>query len=170
MILSTIETERLELRPLRVSDAGEMVPVLADATLYEFTGGEPPSLEALKHRYRSQTAGSGEPDEIWCNWIIRTKIDARAVGVVQTTITGRSADIAWVIGVSYQGRGLATEAAKVVCDWLTRNGVTRIEAHIHPQHVASQTVAARSGLVRTGESDSDGEEIWASAGPVAESA
>ena len=161
VILSSIETDRIALRPLRVSDAEEMVPVLADASLYEFTGGEPPALDALGDRYRRQTAGSGKPEEVWCNWIIRTKIDGRAVGFIQATVAERSADVAWVVGVSDQGRGLASEAAAAACEWLANNDVCRIEAHIHQNHVASQTVAARIGLVQTGEFDGEGEEIWA---------
>jgi len=35
----TILTDRLSLEPLKVSDAQEMVEVLADVRLYEFTGG-----------------------------------------------------------------------------------------------------------------------------------
>lgn len=163
MTLSTIETERLVLRPLRVSDAAEMVTVLADASLYVFTGGEAPELATLEDRYRRQTGASTEPGELWCNWIIRTRTGARAVGFVQATVTGRAADIAWVVGVPDQGRGIATEAARAVCEWLFDNDVSRIEAHIHPQHVASLKVAERCGLQPTGEVDGDGEEIWASA-------
>ena len=160
VIPSTIDTERAVLRPLRVSDADEMVPVLADASLYEFTGGESPTLDSLIERYRHQTAGSGDPSEVWLNWVVRTKGEGRAVGFVQASVSGRSADVAWVVGVRDQGRGLATEAAAAMCEWLGRRGVERIEAHIHPLHRASQTVAERLGLVRSGGVDDDGEEIW----------
>ena len=168
MILCSIETERLVLRPLGVSDAGEMESVLADVSLYEFTGGSPPTLDALTDLYRRQTAGSGNPAEYWCNWIMRTKPDDRAVGFMQATVVGRLADVAWVVGVNDQGRGLATEAATAAGRWLADNGVCRVVAHIHPRHTASQTVAERIGLVRTGELDGDGEEIWA-AGDAADS-
>ena len=52
MIIGTIDTERIRLCPLEVSDAGEMASVLADASLYEFTGGEPPTVAELEERYR----------------------------------------------------------------------------------------------------------------------
>jgi RimJ/RimL family protein N-acetyltransferase len=168
MIPFSIETERLVLRPLDVNDAGEMVSVLADGSLYEFTGGGPPTLDALTELYRRQTAGSGNPAECWCNWVMRTKLDGRAVGFVQATVVGRVADVAWVVGVNDQGRGLATEAATATGKWLADNGVCRVVAHIHPRHTASQAVARRIGLVRTGEFDGDGEEIWA-AGDAADS-
>ena len=162
MNLSPMETERLVLRPLRVSDADEMVLVLADPSLYEFTGGEPPTLDTLQQRYRNQATGSGKSGDLWCIWIIRTKTDERAAGFVQATVTGRSANLAWVVGVRDQGNGFATESAAAACEWLAiNNAVCHIEAHIHPEHVASLAVAARIGLIRTSELDSDGEEIWA---------
>jgi RimJ/RimL family protein N-acetyltransferase len=161
VIPTPIETERTVLSPLRERDADEMVTVLADVTLYEFTGGEPPTLDSLTERYRHQVAGSGDPNEVWRNWIIRTNGDGRAVGFVQATVMGDAAEVAWVVGVSDQGRGLATEAATAMCEWLADNAVRRIEAHVHPRHVASQRVAARIGLVPTGRLDEEGEEIWA---------
>jgi hypothetical protein len=59
------------LRPTIVADAAEMVGILADPALYEFIGGEPPSLTELEHRYQRQLAGPSKPGETWCNWIVR---------------------------------------------------------------------------------------------------
>ena len=65
MFEQTVETDRLVLRPLKVSDANEMVAVLADESLYEFEGGSPPSVERLRTRYEHQVGGSGDPGETW---------------------------------------------------------------------------------------------------------
>ena len=45
-----IVTERLRLAPLAVEDADELSTVLGDARMYEFTGGDPPSLDQLRER------------------------------------------------------------------------------------------------------------------------
>lgn len=160
MIVSSIKTERLVLRPLRVSDAAEMASVLADSSLYEFTGGQPPTMSELVNRYRQQTARPATAGEHWYNWIIRLRSRERSVGFVQATIVGDVADLAWVIGVDHQGHGFATEAANGVCGWLVEHKVRRIEARIHPRHLASQAVAQRIGMLRSGECDGDDEEIW----------
>ncbi len=161
VIVSSIKTERLVLYPLRVSDADEMASVLADGSLYDFTGGDPPTVSELATRYQHQTAGSGTPGEHWCNWIIRVGNQERAVGFVQATVVGELADLAWVVGAHDQGRGFGKEAVAAVRDWLAANTVRRMEAHIHPRHEASQAVAQGIGMVRSGECDDEDEEIWA---------
>ncbi len=158
---STIVTERLVLTPLDVLDAVDMVSVLADESIYGYTGGEPPTLDALEDRYRRQVAGSATPEELWCNWIIRTAADHRAIGLIQATVTGSAADLAWIVAVGEQRTGVATEGTRAVHDWLAAHGVATFEAHIHPEHFASQRVAERLGLTTTGVFDDDGEEIWA---------
>jgi RimJ/RimL family protein N-acetyltransferase len=154
-----LRTERLVLTPLRVSDAGDMVEVLAEESLYRFTGGGPLSMPELRARYRAQVAGPPSGEQVWHNWIIR--LDQTAVGFVQATVTpATSADVAWVVGVEWQGRGIATEAARAMCRWLLGCGAGRLLAHIHPDHAASARVAIALGFQSTGNLDADGEMVW----------
>lgn len=153
-----LRTSRLTLTPLDMADAREMVGVLSDAGLYTFTGGTPPSLTELEERYRYQSAGAPHGGEIWHNWILR--LDGTAIGYVQATVQGSSADLAWVVGTPWQGSGYATEASEAVRDWLADHGTTRFSAHIHPDHPASRAIATKLGLQPTGQYDDDGEMIW----------
>ena len=81
---------------------------------------------------------------------------------MQATVTGDTADIAWLVGVPWQRQGIAVEAASAMCAWLEARGVHRLTAHIHPGHVGSAKVAARLGLVAIGSTDAEGEQIWSS--------
>lgn len=162
-----VVTPRLTLEPLRVEDADEMVGVLADPTLYEFTGDAPPTLEELRARYARQVRGSS-PDggEEWRNWIVRERASGHAVGFVQATISGERrdrAEIAWLIGVEWQRRGYAGEAAAALVEWLETRGVMTIDAHVHPDNTASAGVAKRVGLAATQEIV-DGETVWRRSG------
>ena len=140
-----------------------MVEVLGDERLHEFIGGQPAGPDELGARYATLVAGSSNPAEVWLNWIVRRRADRRAIGTVQATVGigghGRSALVAWVIGVPWQGQGFASEAAQALVDWLSSQGIDEIAAHINPQHHASAAVATRAGLQRTGE-QVDGEEVW----------
>jgi RimJ/RimL family protein N-acetyltransferase len=160
--VARLTTARLDLVPLRIEDADEMVEVLADERLYRFIGGLPPTLDGLRDRY-ARLVGGRSPDktEAWHNWIVRRREDGRAVGTVQATIRpdGRTADIAWVIGLPWQGSGYASEAAIELVRWLRTQDVGTITARIHPDHLPSAAVAQRAGLRATDEID-DGERVW----------
>jgi RimJ/RimL family protein N-acetyltransferase len=95
------------------------------------------------------------------NWIVRLTRDRRAVGVMQATVAadGRSAEVAWEIGVPWQGRGFGSEAATAVVAWLVGQDVAEIRALVHPDHAASARVAARAGLEPTTDLV-DGEVVW----------
>jgi len=151
----------VHLTPLRVEDAEEMVAVLADPALYAVTGGEPPTLDGLRRRYVAQVAGSAEPDERWLNWVVRRDEDGAAVGYVQATVAvpDAAADVAWVIGVPWQGRGYAVRAARLMIAELAALGVRRLVAHIAPGHAPSEGVARAVGLAPTDRSV-DGETAW----------
>ncbi|HEX2755382.1 MAG TPA: GNAT family N-acetyltransferase [Candidatus Limnocylindrales bacterium] len=163
----TIATGRLELVPLRIADADEMVAVLADPGLYAFIGGGPPTHDELVARFEAQVRGrSPDGREEWHNWVVRERPSGAATGFVQATVVdvggagaGRGAEIAWLIGVPWQGRGYASEAARGLVAWLEAAGVRSILAHVHPDHLGSAAVAERAGLAPTDELV-DGERVW----------
>ncbi|MFJ9018473.1 GNAT family N-acetyltransferase [Streptomyces sp. NPDC102259] len=153
-------TARLDVVPLRVDHAAEMAVVLGDPALHAFIGGAPGTPEALRARYERLVAGSPDPSVSWCNWVLRVRDADRPAGTVQATVTGRDhAEIAWVVGTPWQGRGLACEAAAGLVGRLRAQGVRTIVAHIHPDHHASAAVARSAGLSVTAERQ-DGEVRW----------
>ncbi|MGW0998695.1 GNAT family N-acetyltransferase [Streptomyces sp. NPDC002520] len=155
----TVDTERLTLLPLRPAHAEEMAGVLADPALHTFIGGAPQPLEALRARYVRLTAGSPDPAVTWLNWVIRLREEDCLTGTVQATLTGGTAEIAWVVGLPWQGRGIASEAARGLVDRLRTQPVHTVVAHIHPAHHASAAVATCAGLTPTDEQQ-DGETRW----------
>ncbi|MER5731986.1 GNAT family N-acetyltransferase [Streptomyces sp. NPDC002138] len=189
-----IPAPRLDLVPLDVTHAEEMVRVLADPALHRFIGGAPADLDALRARYARQSAGSPDPAVLWGNWVLRLRAGGRLVGTVQATVEDGTAEVAWVIGTAWQGRGFAREAARALVTRLTEpapagptppgapadrapaHSVTTdtaiagtpvahtVIAHIHPDHHASAAVAAACGLAPTS-GIRDGEVRWRLDGP-----
>jgi RimJ/RimL family protein N-acetyltransferase len=154
VLAETITTERLDLLPLQVEHAAEMAAVLGDPALHTFIGGAPETPEGLLARYERLVAGPSDPTVSWLNWVVSLRAEGRLTGTVQATLTpdplGSVAEIAWVIGTGWQGRGIATEAVRGLVGWLDDKADVII-AHVHPDHAASAAVAAGCGLVPTDE-------------------
>ncbi|MFE3514620.1 GNAT family N-acetyltransferase [Streptomyces sp. NPDC059166] len=168
-------TARLDALPLDADHAREMAEVLFDPALHRWTGGEPEDAVALRVRYERQTAGSPDPAELWWNWVLRVRADGCLAGYVQATVRGDRAEVAWVVGTRWQGRGYAKEAATaLVGHLLAQRSLRAVVAHIHPGHAASAAVAAAAGL-RPSDRVVDGEVRWVrgapgAVGPVGEDA
>jgi RimJ/RimL family protein N-acetyltransferase len=160
-----LETTRFLLEPLSEDHADEMVDVLACRTLYDFTGGEPPTVESLRTRYVRQSIGkSPDGDAGWLNWIIRTKASGQAIGFVQATLMKDGGkvvgELAWLVSPPAQGNGAAVESSAAVLAWLKGREVQSVKALIRPDHAASARVAQRIGLSPTS-IQIDGETLWA---------
>ncbi|MER7948998.1 GNAT family N-acetyltransferase [Streptomyces sp. NPDC096079] len=159
--LAGARTGRLDLVPLAALHADEMAGVLADPALHAFTGGAPLTAPELRARYERLVAGSPDPAVVWRNWVVRLRAEDRLAGTVQATVTdgGRTAEVAWVTGKRWQGRGIAREAAAALVALLLAEGVRTVVAHVHPDHGASAAVARAAGLRPTDEQQ-DGELRW----------
>ncbi|MDU0304779.1 MULTISPECIES: GNAT family N-acetyltransferase [unclassified Streptomyces] len=118
-----LSTRRPDLLPLRVEHAEEMAAVLSDPALHTFTGGAPDTARALRSRCRRMTAGSPDPATSWLNWVIRLRDESCLTDTVQATVGpavhGPIAEIAWVVGTPWQGKGIAVEAARGLVYWLS---------------------------------------------------
>lgn len=159
-----LDTERLRLTPLVPDDANELLPVLDDQRLHAFTGGRPETIDELRARLDAWEA-ERSPDgrEAWLNWLVRSADDRRVVGTMQATVErhpgGSRAIVGWTVGLAEQRRGIGTEAARAIVGWLVAEGVTAVEAHVHPEHTASAGVARNAGLEVTDEIV-EGEVVW----------
>ncbi|HJP76628.1 MAG TPA: GNAT family N-acetyltransferase [Pseudonocardiaceae bacterium] len=158
--LSEIRTARLVLEPLTVEHADELAGVLGDAALHTFIGGWPETVDELRVRYARWAAGSPDPDVRWGNWAVRLVSADALAGTVQATIQGETAEVAWVVGTGWQGRGIATEAAHGLLGWLFDEGVRTVVAHVHPDNLASARLVRSLGLRPNGR-EQDGEVEWA---------
>jgi len=165
LVATPLRGARLDLEPLRLDHAAELAVALADPALHVFIGGAPLAEPELRARYARLLAGPPDPAVSWCNWALRLRDSGEAVGTVQATAGPSGAEIAWVVGTPWQGRGLAREAATVLAGHLRALGVPALVAHVHPEHHASASVAAAAGLSPT-EVFEDGERRWEWAPPL----
>jgi len=142
-------TQTIVLEPLRAAHAIALYPLLADPDLWRFTDREPPaSCEALAARYaRLESRRSPDGRQAWLNWAVA---DAAGgfVGFVQATVENACAEIAYVIGARFQGRGYATRAVRAMLVELKRHhAVSRFTASVDERNTASVRLLARLNFV-----------------------
>ncbi len=147
------ETERLRLEPLRTTHAPEMFALLSDRRLYRFIPHDPPpTLASLVTRFRRLEARrSPARDEIWLNWVVRSRAGNQCLGRVEATIRrDASAYLAYEVEVASWRRGFATEGCRRIIDALFDDyGVRQIVAEVDTRNTASIRLLQRLGFQRS---------------------
>lgn len=147
-----LETARLRLEPLRASHAAEMFELLSDTRLYTFIPRDsPPTLADLEARFRRlETRASPGGDEIWLNWVLRSKAEKTGLGRVEVTLRqDASVYLAYEIGAAFWRKGFATEACRRVVELLFEAyGSMRIVAEVDTRNTASIRLLERLGFER----------------------
>ena len=150
-----LETERLVLRTWRDADADGLAELHADPIVTA-------ELEGVLTREQSDEKlawylGMYE-QEGYTRWVVEH--DGRFAGTCGIARThehptlGSHVDIGWKLQRWAQGRGFATEAARVVlADAHARLGDEPVYAYTSPANIASQRVMEKIGMVRRSELD-----------------
>jgi RimJ/RimL family protein N-acetyltransferase len=142
---STLETERLWLRPPRAEDLDAWARMVADPEAMRFLGGAQPRPMA----WRNICAVAGA-------WIVRGFSNFSIVEKASGRWIGRAGpwqpggwpgtEIAWSLDRSAWGKGYATEAAARCIDWAFDGlGWAEVVHIIDPANTASIAVALRLG-------------------------
>jgi len=163
--IEPLSSPRLRLEVVSIDHADEAAVTFASPRLHEFIGGTPSTALELAALYSRLVPGhSADGRQLWFNWMLRETTSGRLVGTVQATVegsrtVGARATLAWVVGVPFQRKGYAREAAHAVVVWLRNQGVDTMQAFVHPHNVASAAIAGSLGLSRTMTVE-DGEFLW----------
>ena len=165
--MSTIETERLVLRPFRESDAADVLEYLRHPTPNCFVGMK---LDSLDEARAEMVKRSADPE--YC-FAITLKGSGKVIGEIDAApspyeppiLSSSEAAAAngkdpplpdtfspcWMLNAAYQGKGYAYEAAHAFFDYLfSRKGVRRIFAYTEDYNVRSQHLCEKLGMRREG--------------------
>jgi RimJ/RimL family protein N-acetyltransferase len=130
------ETDRLLIEPLRADHAAGLFGPLSDPRVYESIGGAPPaSVAVLADRFARMISGPPphRTDEQWLNYAVRLRVDDTLIGTLQADISHERAEVAYLFGPAYWGRGYAKEAMAAFHEELGRNwGVREFWATTSP--------------------------------------
>ncbi|MEM6750851.1 MAG: GNAT family N-acetyltransferase [Planctomycetota bacterium] len=153
-------SERLTYEKLRRDHAAELFPLLSDPQVYAHIEGDPPaSLDALARKYAAIAAGPQRPEianQTWRDCCVRRSDTGQAIGVVEATVIGDTAEIAYLFGVTSWGYGYAHEAMTWYHAWLAEQSpIASYWATILPTNQRSIRLAQRLGYTRV-----EDESLW----------
>ena len=149
----TLETERLVLRPFRLSDAPEVQRLAGDRRVAEMTMSIPhPYQDGVAEEWigsHLETFGSGK-EVILAVTLKAGGILLGAIGLAVRREHER-AELGYWIGVPYWNQGYCTEAAAAVVRFGFESlGLHRIQANHYARNPASGRVMQRIGMTREG--------------------
>ncbi|OKJ39073.1 GNAT family N-acetyltransferase [Streptomyces sp. CB01580] len=140
-----IETERLSLRPLRLSDADAFVELHADPRVNRFVGAysRPRALERLA-AIEGQWAERGHG---LCAVLLRSSGELIGRSGLQHWAQFDEVELGWTFRAQHWGNGYATEAARACLDWgFATLDEDRFTAFIRHGNDPSVRVAERLGF------------------------
>ena len=144
-----IETERLILKQLELTDADDLYKLVTDKEVYnnlqipEYTGVD----MAVDYISKVLTPNYQKPD--FYDWGVYEKASGRLIGRVSNYKQDnelKMADLAWFNIADVRGKGYITEAVKAIIDHLQKVGFVRIEAFADVKNHASIKVMERVGM------------------------
>lgn len=146
-------TARLVIEPIDQHHAVGLFAALDHELVGRFIGGpDVTTLDALRDRIGLLQAGPpAERDERWYNFVVAA--DSVVVGRIEATVHDGFAEIAYVFGPAFWGRGYAAEATAWLLDALRSDGITAFWATVVPENRASIALLERLGFVRADASD-----------------
>ncbi len=147
--IPTLETERLTLRGMRVSDTEDMFAYAQHESVTRYLTWTPhPNLKHTKEylTYVGQRYRTGD----FFDWAVVCKEDGRMIGTCGFTsfdFTSDCAEIGYVLNPEYHGRGLATEAVREIIRFGFEDlKLHRIEAKFMKENTRSLKLMERVGM------------------------
>ena len=151
-----IETERLVLRPFKVSDAGDVYEYLHEPAVHCFADMKLNTLDEAKKEVRSRARDKEYYFAIVLkeNGKVIGEIDAYPEAGEPHADENDPKDTfspCWMLNKAYHGKGYAFEAARAFFDYLFKEkGARRIYAYTEDYNLPSQRLCEKLGMRREG--------------------
>lgn len=143
--MAIITTPRLTLSPFQPTDWPFFLRLRESPDIMRFMGDISPAKETRLLFARRLNAAH--------TFVIRQHHDATPLGDIGLQISHlypQEADIGYVIIPQAQGKGIASEAVRAVCDYAFQHvGVTAINAYVLADNKGSVRILEKTGFVRT---------------------
>jgi ribosomal-protein-alanine N-acetyltransferase len=147
-----LETERLSLRPLEVSDADLLFPVLSDVEVmahWDIPEVDDPDLVRAIVAGQVADAETGRA----AHWAIRKLDNGAFLGACDVSDIDRwhkRAEVGFILGRDAWGHGYALEAMRAVIGYAAAMGVRRLAARTHLGNRRSDALLEKLGFEQEG--------------------
>jgi RimJ/RimL family protein N-acetyltransferase len=146
-VTTIVATARLRFAPLEAAHAADLFEAFSDPQIYEHIGGGPPiSVAELAEQFARRAAGPGSNQARWLNYAVQLQDSGEWIGRLEATIIPQWAEVAYVFGPAYWGRGYAAEAMTALHDHLWKDwSVAECWATTSPHNLRSIRLLRRLG-------------------------
>ena len=148
-----IETERLILRRYEDQDVGDILEYSREADFWLARSLDwTLTSDSVRAYFEAQRDQKPEAFPQWMNLMMELKSEQKIIGCVGIGVTNKEqgqASIGWMLSCSYQGLGLATEAAQALVEFgFGSMGLHRIFARTGKANTRSWLLMERLGMRR----------------------
>ena len=143
-----LETDRLILRKLRLSDLEDFIEYRRDENLYKYIASKPKltreeyinDLKTKINFYRRKDSP--------LHWAVELKGEHKMIGAVGiSNLHPTICSVFWETSAQYQQKGYAYEAMKRLLDYIfSATNIHRIEANVWEGNTASENLAKKLGF------------------------
>lgn len=151
----SLESRRLIYEQITQDHAAELEGLLCDPRVYEnVDDGIAPTFDELLESFALREVGPPDhrSNEIWVNYIVRIKDSQSAIGRVEATVIEHRAEVAYLLGVSYWGKGYGSEALVWLQNLLQKDyGVREFWATVTPGNESSMRLLLKNGYLQVSE-------------------
>lgn len=146
-----LESKRLVYERITRNHARELESVLCDSRVYvHVDDGTAPTFDELAESFVLREIGpsGNRSSETWVDYVLRTKDSQVAIGRVEATVIEHRAEVAYILGISYWGRGYGNESLVWLQHFLRKNhGVREFWATVTPGNESSKSLLLKNGYV-----------------------
>jgi len=146
-----LESERLIQRRIGKEDADKLFDYRSDRVTNMYQGFIPTSLEQVERFLEGSATEINIPESRYQVGVY-TKLSKKLIGDISLHFTGREnrqVEIGVTLKKDYQSNGYASEALKVLLDYLFNElDKHRVYGYIDPENVASMALMKKLGFVK----------------------
>lgn len=148
-----LETNRVILRKLSVSDAKDMFEYTSNKACSEHLSWKPHvKIDQTENYIKGVIKGYNNSNEF--SWAIEEKVQHKFIGVVRifdVSFYNKRGELSYILNPAFQGKGLMLESIRCVLDYCFKDvGLNRIQARCTPENTASEKIMKSLGMIFEG--------------------